>query len=67
MLAHEALEMLECRSAVASRLLELGERKKRVVHIGREWILHDHLAIVALRIRRGLRERSAPEQRIAVP
>jgi len=66
MLANEALEMLVCRGAIATCLFQLGERQQCIVGVGRERILDDHAAIVSLRIRRGLRQRAAPEERVTV-
>jgi hypothetical protein len=66
MLAHEPLEMLERRRAIAARLFQLGERQERIVGIGRQRIFDDHSAIVAFSVCRSLGQRAAPEQRVAI-
>jgi len=66
MLADESLQMLIRRGPIAACLFQFGEREERIVGVRRERILDDHATIVSLGIRCGLRQRTAPEERVTV-
>jgi hypothetical protein len=64
-LAHESLQMLIRRGAIATRLFELGDRQQGIVGVSRERILHDDAPVVAFGLGGRLRER--PRQNSASP
>ncbi len=66
MLAYHALEMADRLLVLAARHLELCEPHERIVALGRERILDDDGAQVALGVGRSLREHGAPVQRFDV-
>jgi hypothetical protein len=66
MLLHVPLQVHQCSGTITACLLELRDREQRVVGIERQWIFHDHAAIVPLRFGGGGRERPVPIEGIAV-